>query len=250
MKITWLGHATVVFETRAGCLITDPVLRDRVLHLRRHSASVTAPDNVDAVLISHLHHDHLDMPSLRTIDARVIGPRGTARTLRSRPDVSDVKPGDATTIADMRVTAVRAVHDGRRWHLARRYDDDTLGFVVEADGARAYFAGDTELYDEMSELRPLDVALVPIWGWGTKLGPGHMDPSEAAEAVARLSPRTVIPIHWGTFFPIHAYNRHNHLLREPAVWFSQRCAEVAPDVQVEVIKPGDSFVIPQRQPSG
>jgi L-ascorbate metabolism protein UlaG (beta-lactamase superfamily) len=246
MKITWLGHATVVFETADGCLITDPVLRDRVLHLRRHSASVKAPDHVDAVLMSHLHHDHLDTPSLRGIEAPVIGPRGTRRTLRSRADVTDMRPGQTTSVADMEVTAVRAVHDGRRWHLARRHDDDTLGFVVEADGARAYFAGDTELYDEMRELRPLDVALVPIWGWGTKLGPGHMDPAQAAAAVALLAPATVIPVHYGTFFPVHAYRRHSHLLTEPAAQFRAACAELAPDVQVEVVEPGSSYVIPAR----
>jgi L-ascorbate metabolism protein UlaG (beta-lactamase superfamily) len=157
-----------------------------------------------------------------------------------------VQPGQTTSLADMEVTAVRAVHDGRRWHLARRRDDDTLGFVVEADGTRAYFAGDTELYDEMRELRPLDVALVPIWGWGTKLGPGHMDPAQAAAAVALLAPATVIPIHYGTFFPVHAYRRHAHLLTEPAAQFRAACSELAPDVRVEVIEPGSSYVIPAR----
>src|SRR6476469_2200782 len=102
MRITWLGHATVVFETAEACLITAPVLRDRFLHLRRHSASVRAPEHVDAVLISHLHHDHLDMPSLRPIDAPVLGPRGTRRTLHGR-DVSELKPGDAKTVGDARV---------------------------------------------------------------------------------------------------------------------------------------------------
>jgi L-ascorbate metabolism protein UlaG (beta-lactamase superfamily) len=244
MKITWLGHATVVFETAAARLITDPVLRERVLHLRRHAASVQAPAHVDAVLMSHLHHDHLDMPSLRQIDGPVLGPRGTARTLRSRPDVSDITPGASRSIADATVTAVKAVHDGRRWHLARRYDDDTLGFVVEADGARAYFAGDTELFEEMRDLGRIDVALVPIWGWGTRLGPGHMDPAEAAEAVARVAPSIVIPIHWGTYFPVHAHRRHRHLLSTPAEQFQKRCSELAPDVKVEVLEPGESLVVP------
>ena len=250
MRITWLGHATVVIESADARLITDPVLRDRVLHLRRHSASVRAPDHVDAVLMSHLHHDHLDMPSLRPIDAPVIGPRGTRRTLRSRPDVTEVRPGDSLPVGDTTVTVVRADHDGRRWHLARRSDDDTLGFVIEGEGARVYFAGDTELYDEMRDLRPLDVALVPIWGWGTKLGPGHMDPAQAAAAVALLAPTTAIPIHWGTFFPVHAQRRHRHLLTTPAREFRERCAELAPAVRLELIEPGASFVIPARRPAG
>jgi L-ascorbate metabolism protein UlaG (beta-lactamase superfamily) len=244
MRVTWLGHATVVIETADARLITDPVLRDRFLHLRRHSASVDAPASVDAVLYSHLHHDHLDMASLKQIAGPVVGPRGSARTLRrTRRVVSEVSAGDEVTIGDARVTATRAVHDGRRWHLARRYDEDTLGFIVEADGVRAYFAGDTELFGGMRELRPLDLALVPIWGWGPRLGPGHMDPSQAADAVALLAPRTVVPIHWGTFFPVHRYRSHGHLLTEPAVKFRERCAVVAPDVRVEVIEPGNSLVI-------
>jgi L-ascorbate metabolism protein UlaG (beta-lactamase superfamily) len=249
MKITWLGHATVVIETARARLITDPVLRDRVLHLRRHSKSVRAPEPVAAVLVSHLHHDHLDLPSLGTIAAPVVGPRGTSRTLRSRREVSELKPGEQMRIADATVTAVRAVHDGRRWHLARRYDDDTLGFVVAAGGVRAYFAGDTERYDAMRELRPLDVALLPIWGWGTRLGGGHMDPAQAAAAVALLSPTVAIPIHWGTFLPLRAHRRHGHLLTEPAREFRERCAELAPGVRVEVIEPGGSIVIPAPSPT-
>lgn len=244
MKLTWLGHATIVVETAGGTLITDPVLRDRFLHLRRHSVSVEAPQHVDAVLISHLHHDHLDMPSLRRIPGPVVGPRGTQRVLRSSGrTVLELRPGQETPISDMRVTATRAVHDGRRWHLARRYDDDTIGFVFESGGVRAYFAGDTELYDAMRELRPLDVALLPIWGWGTRLGPGHMDPEQAAEAVALLSPELAIPIHWGTFLPLRAHRRHGHLLTEPAQKFLERCSELAPRVRVEVIEPGKSVVI-------
>jgi L-ascorbate metabolism protein UlaG (beta-lactamase superfamily) len=244
MRMTWLGHATVVIETEGARLITDPLLRDRFLHIRRYAASVDAPSSVDAVLFSHLHHDHLDMASLEQVSGPVVGPRGTARTLRrTRRVVSEVKPGDAMTFGDARVTATRAVHDGRRWHLAHRYDDDTLGFIVEAEGVRTYFAGDTELFEGMSDLGPLDLALVPIWGWGPKLGPGHMDPSQAADAVALLAPRTVVPIHWGTFFPVHMHRSHGHLLTEPVVTFRERCAVVAPDVRVEVIEPGNSLVI-------
>src|SRR3954463_14746409 len=117
MKVTWLGHATVVIETAGARLITDPVLRDRFLHIRRYAASIEAPASVDAVLLSHLHHDHLDTTSLKQVAGPVVGPRGTARTLRRR-NVSEVKPRDDLTIGDARVTATRAVHDGRRWHLA------------------------------------------------------------------------------------------------------------------------------------
>ena len=68
--------------------------------------------------------------------------------------------------------------------------------------------------------------------------------AQAAEAVARIAPAMVVPIHWGTYFPIHAPKRYRYLLTEPAKKFRERCAELAPDVRVEVIEPGNSLVIP------
>ena len=74
----------------------------------------------------------------------------------------------------------------------------------------------------MESLRgEVDVALVPIWGWGTGLGPGHMDPEEAAQAVALVRPRIAVPIHWGTFLPIGMGRRHGHLLHDPPAAFAR-----------------------------
>ena len=244
MTIRWLGHATVVFETAGATFVTDPLLRSRVVHLRRHAAAVTAPAHVDAVLLSHLHHDHLDMRSLRTLAAPVLGPPGTRRALsRYRPGVSEVRPGESAEIAGARVRAVAAVHDGRRLGRGPRRDDDAIGFVVEDDGRRAYFAGDTELFDGMADMGRLDVALVPIWGWGPRLGPGHMDPEQAARAVALLRPAVVVPIHWGTYLPIGRGRKLRALLVDPARAFREHVAALAPDVGVEVLEPGGSLVI-------
>jgi L-ascorbate metabolism protein UlaG (beta-lactamase superfamily) len=251
VKITWIGHATVVIDTADGRLVTDPVLRDRIAHLRRHATAAAAPDHVDGVLLSHLHHDHLDIPSLRVLTAPVVGPPGARRVLRRLAvDVTALKVGEEVTLGGAQVTAVRAVHDGRRSPLSARSDDDAVGFVVAADGQRLYFAGDTELFDGMRELGELDVALVPIWGWGPKLGPGHMNPSEAAAALALLQPALAVPIHWGTFLPIGSYRRHSGLLSSPVEEFRARAAELAPRVAVEVIEPGGSLVIPASRRRG
>jgi L-ascorbate metabolism protein UlaG (beta-lactamase superfamily) len=250
MKITWLGHATVLIDTGAGRLVTDPVLRGRVAHLRRHAPRAEAPERVDAALVSHLHHDHFDLPSLRAVGAKVIGPPGTIRALRRLELESlELGPGDATDIGGARVIAMRAVHDGRRWPTMHRRDDDAIGFVIEADGQRVYFAGDTEIFDGMRDLGPLDLALVPIWGWGTNLGPGHMNPAQAAASLALLDPAVAIPIHWGTFLPLGAHRRHSALLHEPVLEFTERAATLTPAVRIEVLDPGGSFVIPPR-PSG
>ena len=94
-RVTWLGHSTVGIELDGIVLVTDPVLRRRIAHLRR-DASATAPERPDAVLVSHLHYDHLDLPSLRRIgrDVRLVVPRGARRHLRGFTSVEEVAPGE------------------------------------------------------------------------------------------------------------------------------------------------------------
>jgi L-ascorbate metabolism protein UlaG (beta-lactamase superfamily) len=249
VKLTWLGHATVMLETAGARLVTDPVLRSRVAHLRRHAAAPPELGEVDAVLLSHLHHDHLDVPSLRMLGAPVLAPPGAQRALRRLGrEVREIGVGEEAEVGDARVTAVTALHDGRRWPLTERHDDDAIGYVVEAGGERVYFAGDTEVFDGMRDMGHLDVALVPIWGWGPSLGPGHMNPEEAAGALALLRPTVAVPIHWGTFLPIGLRRRHGHLLRDPVEEFTEHAARAAPDVRVEVLQPGESLVVSPRRP--
>jgi len=242
-RLTWLGHATVVVELGGAVLITDPLLRGRVAHLRRHAPAPDAPTHVDAVLISHLHRDHLDLRSVARIDKAVpvVVPRGGARTLRwIRRDVREVSAGDTLDLADVRISAVPAVHDGKRSPLGR--PADALGYVIESRRG-VYFAGDTEIFDGMAELAGLDAALVPIWGWGPRLGPGHMDPAQAAAAVALIRPRVAVPIHYGTFAPIGAAARHLNRVGDPARDFAARVAEAAPGVTVRVLAPGESLAL-------
>jgi L-ascorbate metabolism protein UlaG (beta-lactamase superfamily) len=136
--------------------------------------------------------------------------------------------------------AVPAIHDGRRWPLSR--PAAAVGYLI--DGARSvYFAGDTERFEGMANLRGVDVALLPIWGWGPKLGPGHMDPEQAARATAELRPGVVVPIHWGTFGPLGSRARGDHVRREPARLFASHMSELAPDVTVRVLAPGESMTL-------
>jgi len=234
-RVTWLGHATVLIEIGDVRLITDPVLRDRVAHLRRQVPTPRDPGRVDAVLISHLHHDHLDRPSLRRFAGAVaVAPVGIGKLL-SGMDVREVRVGDTVAIADVTVEAVPAWHDGRRRPGPGALDLDTLGFLTDG----IWFAGDTELDPAMEDLRGrVDVALIPIWGWGPSLGPGHIDPADAAKVVELVRPRIAIPIHWGTFLPIGLGKRHARVLTEPPLAFASHAGAMT---RVETIAPGGSL---------
>jgi L-ascorbate metabolism protein UlaG (beta-lactamase superfamily) len=240
-RITWLGHATVLIEVGGARLLTDPVLARRVAHLRRHAPPAVVPRQVDAVLISHVHHDHLHRGSLRAVagpDTLAVVPHGGARLLRRLPfgAVREVRAGDAVALATAVVRAVPA------WHVARRHPGapvlDALGFVTGG----VWFAGDTGLDDGMAALRgAVDVALIPIWGWGPTVGPGHLDPVDAARAVALVAPAVAVPIHWGTFLPIGSLRRHGHLLAEPAAAFAAHVERLAPSTRVTTLRVGESL---------
>jgi L-ascorbate metabolism protein UlaG (beta-lactamase superfamily) len=243
MKLTWLGHATVVLEIGTTRLITDPVLRDRVMHLQRQVATPAEPGPVDGVLLSHLHHDHFDKPSLRRLASpgtTALLPSGTTKYLEGIKfgGVREVREGESFRFGDVDIHVVPAWHDGRRRPGPGAKEHDTLGYVVDG----VWFAGDTDYNDAMTDLRgEVEVALIPIWGWGTSLGPGHLDPEGAARAMALVQPRIAVPIHWGTFLPYGV--RPREFLTAPPRDFARHMAELAPSTRVETLSPGGSLTL-------
>jgi L-ascorbate metabolism protein UlaG (beta-lactamase superfamily) len=241
-RITYVGHATVLVEVGGVRVLTDPILRDRVFHLRRTAPSppLDVVRGLDAVVVSHAHWDHLDLPSLRRVDRRVrlVVPRGAGGLLRRRGfvEVVEVEPGEGVSVGAVEVKATYADHDGRRGPFGVR--GPALGFVFSGP-QRVYFAGDTDLFDGMRELAAgLDVALIPVWGWGPTLPAGHLDPARAAEALSLLRPRLAIPIHWGTFRA--AFQRVDSR-RRPAEEFRELAARLAPETEVRVLQPGETL---------
>jgi L-ascorbate metabolism protein UlaG (beta-lactamase superfamily) len=238
----------VLLELGARRLLTDPLLRGRLGHLTRHGPAPAAAvmQDLDMVLISHLHLDHLDPPSLRLLprDTELVVPSGAGHMLKQLgfARTYEVTAGDEIRTRGVRVLAVHAEHDGRRRpERLGGPEADTLGFVVEAGGCRVYFAGDTDLYPDMAEqIGSTDLALLPVWGWGPSLGEGHMDPRAAAEAAARIEPRVAVPIHWGTFFPTGLKRLRPGRLTDPPHEFARYAGELAPDVEVRVLDPGES----------
>jgi L-ascorbate metabolism protein UlaG (beta-lactamase superfamily) len=244
-RLTYIGHATVLIEQAGVRLLTDPLLHAGIAHMRRRVPlpEMEALRDLDAVLISHAHADHLDLKSLRMLEhpGEVIAPRGTAGILRKAGlrDVVEMMPGDRCTVGAIEIEAVHADHDGRRNPFGR--DIPTLGFIVNGP-SRVYFAGDTDLFDDMAALAGrVDVALVPIWGWGPRLPAGHLNPESAARAVALIAPAVAVPIHWGTMRSVGAKGAQDP--EAPARAFTEAVAAAAPATEVRVLAPGDTTVL-------
>jgi L-ascorbate metabolism protein UlaG (beta-lactamase superfamily) len=242
-RLTWLGHASAVIDLDGVRLVTDPLLAARVAHLRRMVAPARVPGGVDAALISHLHLDHLHLPSLRRLaPKRIVAPRGSARFLADcgGAELREVDEGDEIAVGRVRVRAVHAEHDGGR--APGLPDAPALGYVVQGS-LRVYFAGDTGAFAGMAGLAapPLDLALLPVWGWGPTLGPGHLDPEAAARALAVLRPRRAVPIHWGTYAPAWTFaGSPPAFLAEPPRAFARLAARLAAGVAVSVLQPGEA----------
>ena len=238
-RIAWLGHSCTAISLDGLLVVTDPVLRRRVFHLRRHTAvEPAALAEARAILISHTHYDHLDLPSLEQLsrDARVVVPAGAGGPLQRRGfrDVCEVVPGDEIDLGALRVRATHAEH-AASWRIGSGRTQ-AVGFVIS--GSRTvYFAGDTDVFDGMRGLGPIDVALLPVSGWGPRLPAGHLDPLRAAEVLALIRPQVAIPIHWGTYSPWRAPTRSDPAARK----FAEIAATTAPDVEVVVLAPGQSY---------
>lgn len=243
LAVTWVGHATVLIELAGTRILTDPVLHGHAGPLRR-IASPVHPDvseRIDAVLLSHLHADHVDLRSLRSLgeETPILAPRGAGAWLTRQgfSNVQEVQSGDVTTVGEARITATPASHSPGRRPLGA-LKADPLGFIVE--GVRSvYFAGDTDLFDGMAQLAgKIDLALLPVWGWGPTLGPGHLDPRRAVTAALRIAPQIAVPIHWGTLTLPRPARPPRDPLR-PAREFAELMAVGAPDVEVRVLMPGE-----------
>jgi L-ascorbate metabolism protein UlaG (beta-lactamase superfamily) len=250
-SVTWWGHSTVWLVDSGVSLLTDPLLTDRVVHLRRR-AGVTPrlPGAPDAVLLSHLHADHCHLPSLRAVPGEplLVVPRGSAgfiaralgRTTGDR--CVELGPGEETTVGTVRVRAVPAAHPGGRGPWSRQ-QAVALGFVVEG-AARTWYAGDTGLFDAMAGIGPLDLALVPVGGWGPTLAPhGHLDPADAAEALRRVRASWAVPVHYGTFWPAGLGRLRPHMFDGPGAEFARLAAQTAPDSRVRVLTHGEELTV-------
>lgn len=242
LRLTYVGHSTVLIELDGIRLLTDPVLRGRVGPLRRHGPTPKPAELglIDAVLISHGHPDHFDRASLRAIggDPLVVVPRGMGRAVsRAGGQTREVSVNDLLDVGAVRITAVSARHG--RWPLHRAARP--VGFLIE--GSRSvYFAGDTAIFPGMALLAGrVDVALLPVGRWGPPVGPDRLTPSSAVDAAVLLRARVAVPIHWGTLYvPGFRAGRWGWGSFDAGEEFASEGLRRAPGLEVVVLRPGEA----------
>jgi L-ascorbate metabolism protein UlaG (beta-lactamase superfamily) len=255
VRITYIGHATLLIEIGGARLMTDPNFEETLGgFLPRVSAPGIALDelpHLDAVLLTHAHADHLSFRTLGQLGERVpcYAPPSISRWLNQRgfANAKPFAPNDAIRIGDLHVHAAAARHKGNRYGFDRWRGDANMYLLENADES-CFFAGDTALEDTTHLLvertlwmreRELDVALLPIgyapWWKKNSFRQGHLTSEDALELFFRLRARHLIPYHWGTFRHVTA-SAHDAIRR-----FRALVPEHPRGSDVRILEPGQAL---------
>lgn len=252
ITLTWLGHSTVVVDIDGVRLVADPILRrhNGILRRRGDPPSRATWEGTDAVLLSHLHHDHAELASLRMLGAvpvltgaqNVTWVHGKGLTGRGLSDDEWVPVGEG---GDVTVRLVPAVHHSRP--MPHR-PNAAHGHLVRGPSGVVWIAGDTDLHAAMERLpemagAELDLAVVPIGGWGPRLSPGHMGPHEAAVACGVSGAQAAVPVHWKTLHVPAGANRPRGWMDAAGPRFEEALAREAPDCRAHVLDVGGSVTL-------
>lgn len=215
LSALWVGHATVLLQIDDRFVLTDPVFTRTVGELspRLIEPGIDAADlpALSAVLISHMHFDHLSFDSLGMIENKtpiLLVPPGVRSILpRFRFGSLELSTWQTYESGALRITAVPVRHVGGRWGIDEAWHSRAFtGYVIEYHGLSVYFGGDSAFdardFDSTRQRFPhLDLALLPICPNQPRayMRHTHMDPVEALDAFERLGADRMLPIHFDTF---------------------------------------------------
>jgi len=213
VKFHWIGHATILIQIYDKWILTDPNFSSSVgLVVKRY---VEAPldleslPEIDTVLISHTHFDHLDQSTLKQlrIKGNVLVPKGAGFFIPNSLTEKkiELEPWQNTESNQIKLTAVPARHFGGRWLVDNLWDGDPYtGYVIEYRGVTLYFAGDTgyqkENFQEIGKRFNIDLAFLPVGPSKGPNNPVHINPYEAVDTYLDLRAKLMVPMHYGTFY--------------------------------------------------
>ena len=216
IRVTWVNHATMLIQMDGVNVLTDPMWSERCSPVsfagpKRHRPPGVRFEDlppIDAVLVSHNHYDHLDLPTLRRLKgAPILTPLGNSALMGKHGvgGATDLDWWQSAKISDrVTVTLVPAQHFCARG-LSDRNATLWGGFVISGPSGHAYFAGDTGWGDHFAQIvqrfGPMRVAMLPIGAYLPRwfMKPAHISPAEAVDAHAALQARTSIAMHYATF---------------------------------------------------
>ncbi|NEY99370.1 MBL fold metallo-hydrolase [Heyndrickxia shackletonii] len=208
--ITWIGHSSFLIQMNGLNIVTDIVWAKRMgfdIRLAEPGLNPEQMPEMDVVLISHSHYDHLDIPSLRKLKGNPVflAPVGLKNYLERRKfsPVKEFNWWDSTTIKNVTFTFVPSKH----WTKRTLTDTNTShwgGWVLEGRGKTIYFAGDSGYFDGFKEIGKkfkIDYALIPIGAYEPEwfMSAQHINPEEAVQVFLDVQAKVFIPMHYGAF---------------------------------------------------